>query len=448
WTASTTGCFHAADTPTAWVAICTNPGDLPGVEGPYAVLWHDPADGTVLHGVGFELPERLFTLGEDVLLQRTGTSPSPVHGERGAGPYGNLLERYRPDGTLAASWWFPQRVIVGDAAAIGPDLTVVSVQSVQDFPGSVPTASGTEPHAVVLALSADGPVWEHALTGRIHTPELLGVDGGVLVLTKGEGEDLGAGPLADPDGEVGALVRMDACGRAVEQVVWTPDTEGATFHPRDLALDPAGDIVLQLASTGMYVLSPDVVLGDLDGGGLLGRFGKADAAIPACDDAPFAAVPPVVELELVGEATATLGTQICTDDCSLTVDRFQEVTLDVEAGDGWQVTGVSGACTELPCVLHADEPVTSVQVVVEATSALLVPSTGEVNALAAGATRGFVAGYCSPSVTVEIDGVVVADGPSGEGGYLGVLDTSGLVASTPLPTEFGGPVITDLTALP
>lgn len=443
-------CFALTETHDAWVAACQNDGSL-HPEANELVVWLDPEDGSVQRALPAMQPTRVWGLGDDVLVQSFGPSPAPeVHGLRGE--EGWLLTRYGADGVQKAAWWSPYAMSVQDAIAVGPDLTVLSVATGADFPGA--TWTGGDASAQLLALDADGVRWARDLAAeRLHPPVLAPMSEGFVLATPSRTLDLGLGTLAPSHGrgDVLAFATLDACGEAVRQVMWEDCTDGTCAgarvttnplaYPHDLAFDSEGRLVLQAGITGTFDAGGEP-LGIGDGGsGFLARLGAPPPTLP-CGESPFAALPPEVHVTITGTGEVAVGDQTCTSDCVLSVERFEELDIEATAPNGWQLTSVEGVCDSTPCTTWADAPVLELNVVFDQPDAVLIPSSGDIDRMAAGDTQVFAVGYFSASLVAEIDGQVVAPG-GGQNAFLAVLDAGGLVSSVALD---GTPVHVDLFA--
>lgn len=442
WT-SDSACVSAASVTDAWVGLCLRGSDV-------VLAWFDPEDGTIIR----ELPSSdgsVWSLGEDVLVQERSASPRPdLHGERSDN--GWLLRRIRADGSVVFQHWSPGMRILGDVVAVDEVDVLYSGQILGDVYAGVPTPDATGRH-VLTRLGADGEVWEREIPShRAGFAPLVGLPGGGFVVgVSGRGDDLGLGPIgSSSEHEALALLRMDACGEWEEQVVYEGDRLdglGGTALATGFGWHPDGGLLAGMAFSGLYDVDGREV-GFVNGGGVgvIARLGEPASVADCVSPGPHVVGSPVIELTIEGQGSVHLGDQTCETTCTVELERYQEVVVEVGNGDGWQLGEVDGACASLPCVVHADEPSQSLRVAFQALDADLVPVSDRPSAMASGQSVVFLGGTISPSQQATIDGVVVADGPGGQSGYLAVLDGSGLLGSVGLPPSDN--VVYDLIGMP
>ncbi|MEZ4318760.1 MAG: hypothetical protein R3F61_14700 [Myxococcota bacterium] len=454
------GCFRLVETPEHWVGMCVPDAELSADVGgaPWALVWLDPSDGSTVQALPFDAtPLGVWSLGEDVLVSRYGASATPeIHGARGADGY--VLERFDGDARIVGSWWFPANPIVYRATSLADGTTVVSSQTVDAFPGA--GLPGFEQVGALLALGPEGVRWQVDLPDTIdpYYANLHGTGTGFVLPVGASGEDFGGsvgtvGP-ASTAGKALAVLHYDACGEPLETALFedcSAECWGRTTPVPDVTVtgvvtDARGDLVLHANLIGRYRFGRDEV-GTGDGGAALVRLAAPEPA-PACTIDATAPVQPVVHVTVTGSGSVDLGDRTCTGDCTFPFERFEEIQVSAAPAAGWQVDVVAGACTSLPCTVYADMPVIELEVDLVEPDAMLLGSTGHVDLMAGGQTQVFAVGAIQPTTTAELDGTVLGSAPNGDGGFLAVLDTNGLVSHTVLPVEFGGPVFTDLAAIP
>jgi hypothetical protein len=424
------GCSELVAAGEVWVGVCL-------VDGQTALTGLDPADGSVLwdRPLTAAVGRNVLALGEDVLVHRQGPSPTPaLHGDRGTTGY--LLERVQADGSVRWTSWSPGAVRIADATSLADGTTVLLVTAGDELPGGPTWSDG---RAVLVAIDPSGRVaWEREAPQQdAYGGALLGTDAGFVMGLGAVDLDFGGdvGLVTGPGGrgQTLALASYDACGGLREvatfddctETCWGAVTGSPAAQVQDLLRAQNGDLLLHAFLFGRFDFDGDEI-GSSDGGvGVVARLVDPPVA-PACS--PDAPIQPVVQVVVTGPGSVDVpGFGSCSTTCSVPVERFAALEVLAVPGPAAQVRAVSGVCSELPCVLHADSAITSLNVEFELPDAVLFPSSGHVWAVGAGPTHGFVAGVVTPSETATLDGVSVADGAQGHGAWVAVMDASGVL---------------------
>jgi len=430
-------CTHLIELESQWVGICTPDAAVAALSGSMeqALIWFSP--GTLLpkHAIALG-PGTTFlqSLGDSFVVQYSGSSRTPeVHGIRGANS-GRRLEHYDAEGGLLSSAWSPVRLAIDSIIELSNQDILMTVSHNGDFPGT--DATGPEQHSLAT-FRGDSAQWQLPFSNEI-TPfaaPIAAYGDGFLMATASDGIDFGGdvGVVNGVSGPVLAMVTYDACGVAKE--VKSYDCGACTSLTRqklgvgDLLVTSGNTAAIAGDFSGTYDLGAEPLFGGNDG---LIAVVATPAPPETCSTPPEAIARPQIEVQIIGQGQVELGGTTCTESCTVEAVRFAELAVTLSPADGFVVAQVSGACTELPCLVHADAFTQGVRVEFREPDGFYIPTNSQIGLLAGGDSLVFGAGYATSSVVATVDGMAMSDGQSANG-FLFVLDVNGLVTKLSVP---------------